>query len=441
MSNLILTNFLIAVEALSANRLRALLTSLGLIFGVASVISMLSIGKGAEEEILNQLKLLGANNIIIKPVIEQEEGSLEEENEKLKEKERFSPGLSLQDVKVIKKVIPHVAMVIPEVVYESLVIRSGMKRSVKLVGVSPDYFRTSGIELDKGNRFSDYHQENVAPVCVIGAGIKAKFFPKEEPVGKKIKCGQIWLTVIGVARDRKVTDRDIAKLGIRNYNMDIYAPISTVILRSKNRALVTQDDILKNSRRRNNEEGDKNYNQLDQVTVKVSETKYMSAVANVLNRMLQRLHNQVVDYEIILPLALLEQEQRSKRIFNIVLGAIASISLLVGGIGIMNIMLASVLERIKEIGVRLAVGATSRDIVMQFLFESITIGISGGLIGIIVGYLLSFSIEQFSGIITIITPFSVIISLLVSVTVGLVFGILPARKAAEQDPIVSLRYE
>jgi putative ABC transport system permease protein len=443
MTKLILTNFLIAIEALSNNRLRAFLTSLGLIFGVASVISMLSIGKGAEQEILQQLQLLGANNIIIKPVIKQEEGKVEADNAKLEEKERFSPGLTLQDIKVIKKIIPHVTLVIPEVVYETLVIRSGMKRSVKLVGVSPDYFSSSGIILEQGNRFSDYHQENVSPVCVIGAGIKAKFFPKEEPLGKKIKCGQLWLTVIGVAKDRKISEKDITKLGIRNYNMDIYSPISTVILRSKNRALVTQEDILRNARREddNDRKQNENYNQLDQVTVKVADTKYMAAVAGVLNRMLKRLHNDVVDFEIILPLALLEQEQRSKRIFNIVLGAIASISLLVGGIGIMNIMLASVLERIKEIGVRMAVGATARDIIMQFLFEAITMSISGGLIGVIVGYLLSFTIEQFSGIITIITPFSVIISLLVAISVGLIFGILPARRASEQDPIYSLRYE
>ncbi len=441
--NTIFSNIFIAVEAIANNRLRALLTSLGLIFGVASVISMLSIGKGAEQEIMEQLRILGANNVIVKPVIEQEEGKVLEEDENTKEKKRFSPGLSLQDVRSIAKTIPHIDLISPEVIYETLVIRSGLKRTVKLVGVRSVYFYSSDIQLALGKLFTDHHQDHAVPVCIIGNGIKAKFFPKEDPLGKKIKCGNIWLTVIGVVKDRKLSEKNIAKLGIRNYNMDIYTPVSTVILRSKNRALVTKDDILKNSRRRNrdNNTEEKNYQQLDRVVIRVEKSEYMPAVADILNRMLKRLHNDVIDFEIILPHALLEQEQRTKRIFNIVLGAIASISLLVGGIGIMNIMLASVLERIREIGIRLAVGASSKDIVMQFLFEASIIGITGGFFGIIIGYIFSYGIEKFSGIVTIITPFSIFISLLVSISVGLVFGIFPAKRASEQDPIVSLRYE
>jgi putative ABC transport system permease protein len=439
----VLSNFPIAIEAIGNNRLRAFLTSLGLIFGVASVISMLSIGKGAEQEIMEQLKILGANNVIVKPVIEQEEGKVIEEYDNTKQEKRFSPGLSMQDVNSIEMSIPHIDYVSPEVIYETLVIRSGLKRSVKLVGVKSEYFLSADIQLAEGNMFTEYHQQHAVPICIIGNRIKSKFFPKENPLGKKIKCGNTWLTVIGVVKDRKITEKNITKLGIRDYDMDIYAPISTVILRSKNRALVTKDDILKNSRGWNEdkEKVEKNYHQIDRIVIRVENTAYMSAVADILSRMLERLHNDVVDFEIILPQVLLEQEQRTKKIFNIVLGVIASISLLVGGIGIMNIMLASVLERIREIGIRLAVGATSKDIVTQFLLEAIIIGITGGFFGIILGYIFSYGIEQFSGIITIITPFSIFLALIVSVSVGLIFGIFPAKQASEKDPIVSLRYE
>ena len=436
-------NTSIAIEAIANNRFRALLTSLGLIFGVASVISMLSIGKGAEQEIMEQLKILGANNVIVEPVIEQEEGEVIDENEKTKEGKRFSPGLSLQDVKTIAATVPHIDFISPEVVYETLVIRSGLKRSIKLVGVKSEYFLSVDIQLAQGNMFSDYQHNTSAPVCIIGSGIKAKFFPKEQPLGKKIKCGNVWLTVIGVVKDRRISEKNISKLGIRDYNMDIYSPISTVILRSKNRSLVTKDDIIKSSRgwNENSEKNSKNYHQIDRIVIRVEKTEYMASVANVLNRMIERLHNDVVDFEIILPEALIEQEKKTKGIFNIVLGAIASISLLVGGIGIMNIMLASVLERIREIGIRMAVGATSKDIIMQFLFEAVIIGMTGGLLGIVIGFIFSYGIEKFSGIATIITPFSIFLSLFVSVSVGLVFGILPAKRAAEQDPVVSLRHE
>ena len=438
-------NFLVAIEAISQNITRAFLTSLGIVFGVASVIAMIAIGQGAQQEILEQLKLLGTNNIIVEPVMEQEEGSVdEEESQKNIEKTRFSPGLTLSDAQSIASVIPQVQFVSPEIIIESLTIRSGLKRTVKLVGVNRHYFETSDFDLAGGNLFTDYQVKNSVPVCVIGHGIKSRFFPKEEALGKRIKCGKLWLTVVGVLKERKMSTQDIQHLGIRDVNMDIYAPITTVLLRYKNRALVTKDEILRNSRRRGRNvrtEEEKNYHQLDRLIVQIKDSKYSSPVADIISRMLTRRHNEIVDFQVIIPEVLLQQERRTKTIFNIVLSCIASISLIVGGIGIMNIMLASVLERIKEIGIRMAVGATPKDILLQFISEAVIISLTGGIVGIILGILLSYVIETATGILTIVSAFSVIISFVVAITVGLIFGINPARKAAQQDPIVSLRYE
>lgn len=443
-------SFSIALESITQNGLRSLLTSLGIVFGVASVISMLAIGRGAQQEILDQMKILGANNIIIKPVIEQEEGKVGEDEEQAAEKKRYSPGLTLNDATSIEEFVPHVVNVSPEVVLEMLALRGGFKRTGKLVGVTPLYFTNAEFAPAAGRLFSEHHMQSSSPVCVIGSGIKAKFFPKESPLGKQIKCGKLWLTVIGVLKEQKISKSNIKHLGIRDYNMDIYTPISTLLLRFKNRAMVTRQDIQQSSRGRRgsnseqeeeSEEESKNYHQIDRLVVRVADSDYSKAVADVVSRKLERRHNNVVDFEIIVPELLLEQEQRTRDMLNLVLLTIAAISLVVGGIGIMNIMLASVMERIREIGVRLAVGARQRDIILQFLSEAIAISVTGGIVGIILGITLSYAIESATDIVTIIAPIYVIVSFAVSLVVGLVFGIVPARKAALQDPVVSLRYE
>jgi len=446
---------MIAAQAIVANKLRALLTSLGIIFGVGSVISMLSVGRGAEQEILEQMKLLGANNIVVKPVIEQSEGkTTEKEDEKKKgEKKRFSPGLTLEDAKSIQDVIPGVIDVSPEIILDLTVLRNGYKKTAKLIGAEKSFFSTSDFTLAQGELFTDLQRELAAPVCIIGNGIRAKFFAQEEPIGKTIKCGSIWLTVIGVLQERKITDENIKHLGIRNYNMDIYTPITTALLKFKNRALLTRKMVQEASRGGSFDDGEIsitqgtskpkefNYNQLDRLTVRVANSSEISSVSETITRMLERKHNRVIDFEVEVPELLLQQEQRTRTIFNVVLGAIASISLLVGGIGIMNIMLASVMERTREIGIRRAIGARQKDITFQFLGEAIALCLAGGIIGIIFGVGLSLAIQKFTNIITIVSPFSVLISFGVAVTVGLIFGIVPARRAAQLDPIDALRYE
>jgi putative ABC transport system permease protein len=438
----------IAAEAVVHNKLRASLTSLGILFGVASVIAMLAIGNGAEQEILAQMKLLGANNIIITPIVEQQEGRIDKDDKK--QSKRFSPGLSAFDAQAIGKAIPAVGSTSSEVVVNSVITREGHHRSGKVVGVDSSYFQVMNLHLAEGGGFASRHFVSAMPVAVIGPGVKSRFFTTEDPIGHTIKLGSQWVTVVGVLGDRKVSTESAKRLGIRDVDMDVYVPLSTMLLRFRNRSEVTQSDIEVASKQDNSVDSTetedqraekKNYHQLDKVIVQVTRSADVTAVAEVVRRMLQRRHNDVTDFEISVPELLLKQEQRTKTIFNIVLGAIASISLVVGGIGIMNIMLASILERIKEIGVRRAMGATQGEIQAQFLTEAVMISVAGGVAGIILGVIFAAGIERLAHISTIVSPLSVVLAFGVSVAVGLVFGIVPATNAAKQDPIVCLRYE
>jgi putative ABC transport system permease protein len=439
----------IAAEAVVHNKLRAGLTSLGILFGVASVIAMLAIGNGAEQEILAQMKLLGANNVVITPIVEQREGKVEKDDGK-KQTKKFSPGLSYLDAQAIKLTIPAVAATSGEVVVNSVVTREGRHRSGKVVGVDSTYFRVMNLRIGEGGGFATPHFMNAAPVAVIGQGVKSRFFTTQDPIGHTVKLGNQWLSIVGVLEDRKVSSESAKRLGIRDADMDVYVPLPTMLLRFRNRSEVTQSDIEVASKQDNSTDSTetedqrtekKNYHQLDKVIVQVARSSDVTAVAEVVRRMLQRRHNDVTDFEISVPELLLKQEQRTKTIFNIVLGAIASISLVVGGIGIMNIMLASILERIKEIGVRRAMGATQGEIQAQFLAEAVMISVAGGVAGIILGVVFASAIENLAHIRTIVSPLSVVLAFGVSVAVGLVFGIVPATNAAKQDPIVCLRYE
>ena len=438
-----------AAEAVSHNKLRAGLTSLGILFGVASVIAMLAIGSGAEQEILAQMRLLGANNVVITPIVEQKEGKVEKEETK-KQSKRFTPGLTFLDAQSIQKLIPDVSATSSEIVVNSVITREGHHRSGKIVGVDSSYFGVMNLRIVEGAPFAARHFSTAAPVTIIGQGVKSRFFTTQDPIGRTVKVGNQWLTVIGVLEDRQVSAETAQRLGIRDANMDVYVPLQSMLLRYRNRAEVTQEEMELASRefvQADSTETDeqraerRNYHQLDKVIVQVSRSEVVPAVAEVVERMLQRRHNDVTDFEITVPELLLKQEQRTKTIFNVVLGAIASISLIVGGIGIMNIMLASILERIKEIGVRRAVGATQRDIGAQFLSEAVMISLAGGLAGILVGGILAAAIERLAKIHTIVSPMSVIVAFGVSVGVGLVFGLVPASRAAKSDPIVCLRYE
>lgn len=441
-------NLPIAFESMLQNKVRAFLTSFGIICGVASVIAMLAIGKGAEQEILDKMKLLGTNNIIIKKISkeQQDKNADEEENEENSNdksvSKRFSPGLTLDDANALSK-IPNVSAVSSEIEMETEAIKALYKVNARLIGVGQNYFELNSLNIEKGNDFTYEHHDMSMPVCVIGFRVKAKLFPKESAIGKRIKVGQNWLTVVGVVNEKQISEQVKVNLGIRDYNFDIYTPVNSYLLRYENRALITQEKLVRENRqrRRSRTEIYIDRNQIDKIIVQIENTDKINEITEVINRKILRRHNQVNDYEIVVPELLLQQEQSTKRIFNIVLGIIASISLIVGGIGIMNIMLATVLERTKEIGIRMAVGAKQMDILLQFLIESVIISLSGGIVGIILGVIASYLIENLTEITTIISPIGIFISFGVSISVGLIFGITPARKASKQNAIELLRYQ
>ncbi|MBU2465701.1 MAG: ABC transporter permease [Bacteroidetes bacterium] len=446
----------VALEAVFANRSRSILTALGIIFGVAAVIAMMAIGKGAQQEILDQIKLVGVNNIIVQArfdVTGQNQNSSEEDGQQ--QQKQYSPGLTLLDALSIGEIIPTVTKVSPEVSYETSIIKDGKRQQAKLNGITPDFFEVFNLNLASGTMFSESQLEAGSPICIIGPAIKTKFFPLQNPIGQQIKCGNIWLRIVGVLENKTGNIDAVKDIGISDFNNHIYAPIQTVLLRFKDRARINEGSLnnggnetvvfsgnsMMSFSSSSSGSDDANYHQLDRIVVQVEDSELLNSTTKILQRMLKRKHFGVEDFEITVPELLLKQEQRTKDIFNIVLGAIAGISLLVGGIGIMNIMLASVMERIREIGVRRSIGATKRDIIFQFLSEATLISISGGLFGILLGVIMAKIITETTEILTIVSPWSIVISFGVAASVGIVFGYLPARKAAQQDPVTSLRHD
>ena len=444
----------IAVESIISNKLKSMLTALGIIFGVGAVIAMLAIGNGAKQEIMEQMEMVGVNNILINPLIPESSSSGDDGE---RQQKKFSRGLHMLDVDAIRETLPSVKRISPEISFNSTAMMNGVKYTAKLVGVSNDYFELYNLPLSEGTFFNNYHEVNGIQVCVIGANIRSKFFNKVDPIGQYIKFNGIWLRVIGVLRKTNVSLTGFEEKGVNVYNDNIYIPINTMLLRFNNRALVNTKQVSEVSTvvqmgggmmMRTMSSGsdaaadtETNYNQLDRIVVQVNETEQIQPTTEILSRMLTRRHSDVKDFEITVPELLLKQQQRTKDIFNIVLGAIAGISLLVGGIGIMNIMFASVMERIKEIGTRMAIGAKKMDIVVQFLSEAVLISVSGGFIGVFLGVVMAKLIEQIAGIMTIVSFLSVFIAFGVSAAIGVIFGYSPAKRASEKDPIESLRYE
>lgn len=299
----ILFNFILAMEGVLANKLRAFLTALGIIFGVAAVIAMLAIGTGAKQSILDQMKLIGTNNIVIESVIQTAEQAAEansNNNSNQKDLMPWSPGLTMEDAQAIRRVVPTVDKISPEIVIPTSIIQSAKMESAKCIGVTNTFFELNNLELSQGKFFHDQHMEGGKPVCIIGKNVAAKFFSEGEVLGKKVKCGNTWLTIIGVLEKRVASKESLENLGIRDYNSDVYIPVSTALLRFKNRALVSRDDI-KGGEWDDEVEKGINYHQLDRLVIRVDDSKNLQASADVIGRILKRRHHDILDYEVTVP--------------------------------------------------------------------------------------------------------------------------------------------
>ena len=402
----------IGLDALQAQKLRSFLTMLGIIFGVAAVIAMTSISSGARRELLETIQKLGVNNIIVK-TIEPDDADQKKENL------RTNPDwLNLEDVRSIRNLLPEAGNVVPFRRVEKNVTLPEDRKSA-LVGTWPEFLNVLNVDISAGRFLTKSDEANKATVAVLSEALKRELFPLTDPIGEKVKVDRIWFTVVGVV-EPPMGGFSGAGLNMPNMQRDMFVPLATL-------------DAYYSV--------EKGEEPLSAVLVQSATPDRVRADAAAVERILARRHRGAKDVEIVVPVELLKQSQQTQRIFNIVMGAIASISLLVGGIGIMNIMLSSVLERTREIGVRRAMGATRQDVVMQFLLEAVLLSIIGGAIGILLGFGMSWSISAYAGWRTAVGPGAVLLAFGVSATVGIGFGWWPARKAADMDVINALRYE
>ncbi|RPI02260.1 MAG: FtsX-like permease family protein [Calditrichaeota bacterium] len=405
---------LMGLDGLKVHRLRSILTMLGIIFGVAAVIAMLSIGEGAKREALAKYKVLGVNNIIVRDK-QQSQKELEEVRAK------FSKGLSLSDAEAIKKIVPTIDLVAPQAEFKTEARFEDVTTAATIVGVTEDYAEILNFVPEMGAFFNIDHHKNQLRVCVLGAEVTQKLFSVQDPIGKMVKLEDQWYEVIGVMGTKSLFTETVGELASRNLNQDVYVPLNSFLRRfQKEEPLASQ---------------------IDQLTIRVPESKDLLTSAAVIRRVVERRHRNNDDFDIVIPYELLKQEERETRIYNMVLGSIAAISLLVGGIGIMNIMLATVLERTREIGIRRSLGARRKEILLQFLLEAVGLSLVGGLAGIVLGVLMSLIINTFAEFSTVVTPLSVFVAFTVSAGVGVIFGTFPAKNASNVNPIEALRYE
>ncbi len=408
----------LAVQNLGARKLRSLLTMLGIIFGVAAVVSMLSIGAGAQQQVLAFIEQLGVRNLIV-------EAKEVTDTQELLRIRQITPGLSFKDLRVIRSNVADLASSAPRKRFAPSAIFPKPNHNIPDVyGISPEYAGIAGLKLAAGRFFNEDDSELRAPVCVLGEGAKTNLFPQKQAVGEYLKINEQWVRVIGTLGAQITLGSELSGVKAIDLNNLIYMPIESVIYRlGGNSSLVALGD------------------EIDGIYMQLNPNADIGAVSDVVRTILNASHRNQPDFSLIIPAELLAEQKRTQRIFEMVMVAIASISLLVGGIGIMNIMLASILERIHEIGVRRAVGARKRDVLRQFLVEAVLISFAGGILGIGCGFGLSRLVAIMAGWSTIVTSSSILLAFLVSVSVGLIFGIYPAAKAARLDPVEALRHE
>lgn len=399
-----------ALQELLAQKLRTFLTLLGMIFGVGAVIAMLNIGKGAEQEALKMIGSMGLQNLIVE--------SIPYTSEELKDIREESLGLNTADVEAALATLPFITDYSGEKQIKLFALYSDFaKTDATVMGVTSSYFSLASMTASKGRLLSVEDELHVSQVAVLGDDVANNLFPDQEPVGQFLKVNHVWLQVVGVIAAPDFNKEAFQGVKINGDRNRVFIPLSTSQKKLNTEPLASE---------------------LDTVKFKVADDYSTILAAKAVTQLLQQRHGGLEDYTLIIPVELLAQQENTQRIFNIVMACVAGISLLVGGIGIMNIMLANVLERTKEIGLLRAVGATQQDIKLQFIAESFVISVVGGLLGIVFGLVLSEIIGFYSEWAVSWSLTAIILSVSICLLVGVGFGVFPAIKASKLNPIDAL---
>ncbi|MBK6919740.1 MAG: ABC transporter permease [Deltaproteobacteria bacterium] len=402
-----------SLETLSGHKLRSALTMLGMMFGVGAVIAMLSIGAGAQRRALGLIERMGVRNVLVRAK------SLEKDE--LVEIRKKSTGLSLRDVDAIEEAVPQIDLAAPRVEIDAYKILSHTgKTEAKVYGVTPAHAHLTALTLAQGRMLDAIDERTHAQVCLLGSATRRELFGAAEALGQAVKVNDVWLEVVGVLAPEGDDDERIEGVAVASRAREILVPLSTAQRKFDHDPL--EDPLA-------------------EITVRTLPDADPLAVAAVVAGLVERLHGGADDFEVVVPQQLLEQSRETQRLFDLVMGCIAGISLLVGGIGIMNIMLASVLEQTRAIGIRRAVGARRRDIGLQFLLTAFSLSLLGGAAGVGLGIGIADVVAAWADWPTVVTASTIVLSTGVSLAVGLVSGLYPALRAARLQPIEALRHE
>jgi putative ABC transport system permease protein len=414
------------LKSIWLHKLRSFLTALGVVFGVASVVAMLAIGEGASHEAQEQIRKLGSQNIILQSVKPPDSGGATNETRSM----ILDYGITSKDIQQIKQTVPGINIVVPSRFINDVAWALDRKEDTQIIGALPIYPEMRNRSLLAGRFFSDFELADRIPVCVLNATLAKKLFPLSSPVGKSVRVRNHYYKIIGVIEDESAFGGDAnGNSAATNSPTQLFIPFSTLM-----------DQYGETFFRYRSGSFEAEKVEFHEAILRVDDISQVVSRADAVRHILSRNH-QKEDWRIIVPVELLRQAERTKRIFSIVLGSIAAISLLVGGIGIMNIMLASVTERTREIGIRRALGARQTDIVVQFLIETVLLSGVGGVLGVILGLGIPLAISEFAGVTTVIKPWAPVLAFSVSVLTGIAFGIYPARRAAAMNPVEALRHE
>ncbi|MCR9291237.1 MAG: ABC transporter permease [bacterium] len=438
-----IATFKLAARNLLLHKLRSFLTILGTILGVASVIAMLSVGEGSKKAAVDQIRQLGANNIMVRSVRpgsggKNDGGSSTNSGSQQSSSRVLAYGLKHEDLRVLEglKQLDHNSSTVASQIVPISLLRKDCQHTrhrmpnARILGTTPELLQVKNLKMARGRFLNHDDLQEFANVVVLSEGAARKLFSFEDPLGQNVLIDKGAFRVVGILRQQGSGNARAGQIGADDLNEDLYIPISS----SRSRFGELQRIVSAGSR-------SYELNELSEIAISVESEEVVPQTAEMVRKLLSTKHKNDHEYEVVVPLELLQQAEHEKKIWNIVLGSIAGISLLVGGIGIMNIMLATVTERTREIGIRRAIGAKRRDIIRQFLFETVVLSTTGGLIGVIIGVSLPWAVTRFAGIPTLTSAWSILVAFAISVFTGVIFGVYPARKAAMMNPIEALRHQ